>query len=242
MHDLHMRVLMRRVTRVLVALTLTAGGTAGAQEAPAAAERIQRGLPAESAERILRLIDGARARGLPAVVLERRALELMAKHVRPGLLERELEAHAARLAASREALAGAGIVSPSSDEVAAAAIAIGKGADERSIADVSRSARPGRSLVVPLTVLASLLDRGLPVGEALSRLQAVPERGPGAPGQGGLDIAGAAAGGARGRGGPPAFVPIPGRNVPRPVDPADGGGPSDRPPSGPPEKWPSGPP
>ena len=156
-----------------------------------------------------------------------------ARPLRPHqALERAIEAHARRLAASREALARAGVANPDADEVAAAVVAIGKGADEPSIAELARSAGPGRSLAVPLTVLGALLDRGLPVGEALARLETWPRRGPEAPGAVGLDIAGTALNGARGRGGPPAWVPIPGGNIPHPMDPVDPEGPPNGPPPG----------
>jgi hypothetical protein len=226
---------MQRTAHVLVAIALIAG-PAAAQDVTDVAERLRNHLPARVADEVLQRIAEARAQGLPAAVLEHGALELVAKEVPAGAVARSVDAQARGLAAASDALARAGVPAPTPDEVEAGADAMARGVDGQGVAQMARAALSGQSLAVPLIVLASLIDRGLPSDAALTRvrdrLQArasvteltdasapVAAGRPATPGAVGLGIADAASAGARGRAGPPVGVPAPGNDVPRPVDP-----------------------
>ena len=74
-------------------------------QAASPAEQITSTLPADVARRVLASIADARARGLPADVLARRALELSAKGVPPAGIETAVADETADLAAARDALA-----------------------------------------------------------------------------------------------------------------------------------------
>lgn len=141
-------------------------------QAASPAEQITRALPADVARRVLAGIADARARGLPADVLARRALELSAKGVPPGSIETAVEDETADLAAARDALAAGGRPGATDDELDAAGTALGKGVDGHQVSQLARSAPSGRSLAVPLLVISSLVDRGLPSDEALRRVLA----------------------------------------------------------------------
>lgn len=143
----------------------------GAQATSAETE-VTRALPADMAQRILSRVADARARGLPADVLARRALELSAKGVPAGGIETAVAEEAAALTAGRAALDAGGRREATEDEVDAAGTALGKGVDGHEVSELARSAPAGRSLAVPLFVISSLVDRGLPSDEALHRVLA----------------------------------------------------------------------
>jgi hypothetical protein len=157
---------------VLVAI-LAAGSTASAQTpAHDPSEQLRAVLPADVADRVLAKIADARARQLPAAALEHRANELVAKGARPDDVERGVTRYADQLGSAQAALAQGGRTHPSDDETEAAASVIGKGVDGASVSALAQSAPSGRSLAVPLYVLSSLQDRGLPSDQALARVQA----------------------------------------------------------------------
>src|SRR5688500_4226616 len=131
--------------------------------------RLKQVLPADVAERVLARIAEARARQLPAEALENRALKFAAKGVAPLDIERSLSEQAERMNTARGALAGARASQPRGDEIEAGAEAIRKGVDGAAIAELAKSA-PRRSMAVPLFVIGSLADRGLPTNEALQLL------------------------------------------------------------------------
>jgi hypothetical protein len=132
--------------------------------------RLREVLPADVAQRVLARIADARARQLPAQALENRALKFAAKGVDPKDIERSVNEQAARMELARIALSsGRGSV-PAGDEVEAGAEAMRKGVDAPSVSLLAKSAPSGRSLAVPLFVIGSLTDRGLPSEEALRRV------------------------------------------------------------------------
>src|SRR5260221_10037537 len=149
---------MQRTAHVVVAIALIAG-PAAAQDVTDVAERLRNHLPARVADEVLRRIGEARAQGLPASVLERRALELVAKEVPAGAVARSIDAQARGLATASDALARAGVPAPSPDEIEAGAAAMTRGVDGQGVAQIARAAPSGQSLAVPLFVLASLIDR-----------------------------------------------------------------------------------
>lgn len=155
------------------ALTVTSGGGLGAQ-APAAdpSARLRDVLPADVAERVLAVIAKARARDLPAAALENRALKFAARGVVPRDIERSVAAHAERLGEAKGALEAGRGRKPTGDEVEAGAEAIRQGVDGAGVSALAKQAPSGRSLVMPLYVIGSLVDRGLPSDEALARVLA----------------------------------------------------------------------
>jgi hypothetical protein len=134
--------------------------------------RLREVLPADVAQRVLARIADARARQLPAQALENRALKFAAKGVDPQDIERSVNEQAQRMEIARIALSsGRGSV-PAGDEVEAGAEAMRKGVDAPSVSLLAKRAPSGRSLAVPLFVIGSLADRGLPSDEALQRVLA----------------------------------------------------------------------
>jgi hypothetical protein len=154
------------------ALTALAAGMLSAQ-APAAdpSARLREVLPAAVAERVLAVIAEARARELPAAALENRALKFAARGIVPRDIERSVVEHAERLERAKGALERGRGTQPTGDEVEAAAEAIRQGVDGAAVSALAKSAPTGRSLVLPLYVIGSLVDRGLPSDEALARVR-----------------------------------------------------------------------
>ena len=134
--------------------------------------RLREVLPADVAERVIATVTAARERGLPSQALENRALKYAARGVAPELIERSVAEHATRMDRAQAALAGArGGLRPGGDEVDAAAEAMRMGVDGAGVSALAKSAPSGRSLVVPLFVVGSLVDRGLPSDEAIARVR-----------------------------------------------------------------------
>lgn len=155
------------------ALSASTGVNAHGQ-APEAdpSERLRQVLPSDVAERVLSRIAAARAQQLPAEALEQRALKFAARGVAPSNIERSVAEQADRMVQARSALQRARPQQPSGDEVEAGAEALRVGVDGAAVAELAASAPSGRSLAVPLYVVGSLVARGLPSDEALSRVQA----------------------------------------------------------------------
>jgi len=202
--------------------------------------RLQEVLPAATFERVSATIAAARADGLPTQPLENRALKFAARGVPAEQIERAVVQHAERMQQARTAFgAGRTETRPSGDELDAAAEAMRLGVDGAAVSALAKSAPSGRSLAVPLFVVGSLVERGLPSDQALARvrdrlqarasdaeLEAMAPRGSnrpeGAPPRGGARGERAA----RGPGGPggPGGVGAPGgQGGMRPGVPANGG-------------------
>jgi hypothetical protein len=164
------------VLAVLAALMLGAAAQVGAQ-APAGqshaydpSARLREVLPPDVADRVLAKIAEARSRGLPAQALERTALKGAAREVPPADIERAVDAQAERLERSQQALSRAHGGHPSDEEIEAGAEAVRHGVDGKSLSQLASSAPSGRSLVVPLHVLGSLVERGLPCTDAINKV------------------------------------------------------------------------
>lgn len=133
--------------------------------------RLREVLPADVADRVIARIAAARAVELPTQALENRALKFAARGVVPAEIERAVDAHASRLAASRDAIRGGRPAKlPESDEIEAGAEALRQGVDGTAVSELAKSAPSGRSLAVPLFVIGSLVERGLPSDAALARV------------------------------------------------------------------------
>ena len=164
-----------RFTRTLAALAaataLSASALAAQTPAKDPSARLKEVLPADVADRVHAPIAKARARELPAAALEHRALKFAAKGVAPKDIERSVADQADRMEKAKVALDSRRGTKPSGDEIDAGAEAMRKGVDGADISAMAKSAPSGRSLVVPLDVIGSLIDRGLPSAEALKRVQ-----------------------------------------------------------------------
>lgn len=152
--------------------TVLALSEAGAQT-PAAdpSERLRAVLPADVAERVLAKIAAARAVELPAQAIENRALKFASRGVPAADIERSVNEHAARLQQARDALERGRGGGASGDEIEAGSEAMRKGVDGNQVSELAKTAPAGRSLAVPLFVIGSLIDRGLPADDALSRVE-----------------------------------------------------------------------
>lgn len=220
--------------RMIGLSVVIASGVAGAQT-PAydPSARLREVLPADVAQQVLATIADARARELPARALEQRALKFAAKGVEPKLIAQSIDQQKLRMEKARDALDNSR--RPSYDEIEAGAEAIRQGVDGTAVSELAKNAPSGRSLAVPLFVIGSLVDRGLPSDEALSRvlarlearasdadLEKIPE-GLGAsnsnrPASAGRpDNPGKALGTTKTRGGPPAGVPANGGKGAKPT-------------------------
>jgi hypothetical protein len=153
-------------------LTVIVAGGLGAQ-APAAdpSARLREVLPADVAARVLAVIAEARARELPAAALENRALKFAARGVVPRDIEHSVAAHAERLDAAKGALVAGRNRKPSGEEVEAGAEALRQGVDGAAVSALAKDAPSGRSLALPLYVIGSLVNRGLPSDDALALVQ-----------------------------------------------------------------------
>ena len=134
--------------------------------------RLREVLPADVAQRVLARIADARAHQLPAEALENRALKFAAKGVDPRSIERSVNEQALRMESAKSALASGRGSNPAGDEIEAGAEAMRKGVDGPSVASFAKSAPRNRSLAVPLFVIGSLADHGLPVDQALKQVLA----------------------------------------------------------------------
>ena len=156
---------------MLVALMLTATTTLHAQTpAHDPSARLSELLPPDVAERVLARIADARARELPARALEHRAVELAAKGASGAEVERRVDALAGAMDRARSAISSGRGRAATADEVSAGADAIVRGVDGEAVSQLAASAPSGRSLVVPLHVISSLMSRGLPADEAIARV------------------------------------------------------------------------
>ena len=161
---------MRKIFNLAFALTVFASTASSQIAAKDGSSRLREVLPPDVAQRVIALIADARAQQLPADALENRALKFAAKGVDPKAIERSVGEQAERMAAARNSLAQGRQSPPAGDEIEAGAEAIRKGIDGQAISLLAKNAPAGRSLAVPLFVIGSLTDRGLPSDEALNRV------------------------------------------------------------------------
>lgn len=171
--------------------------------------RLREVLPADVVERVLARIAEARARELPAQAIENRVLKFAARGVAPADIEQSVVRQVERMSNAKGLLERARPTDrPSADEIDAGGEALRQGVDGAAVSELAKSAPSGRSLAVPLFVIGSLVERGLPSDEALARVRdrmlarasdaelegMTPSRNPaaGSAGQVGLDRAGAA--------------------------------------------------
>lgn len=153
--------------------TVMAASTLGAQ-AVDPATRLREVLPPAVAEQVLATIAQARDGQLPpaaVTALENRALKFASRGVAPEQVARAIAEHASRMQAARGAIETGRGVAAAGDEIDAGAEAMRQGVDGSAVSSLAKSAPSGRSLAVPLFVVGSLVERGLPADQALSRVQ-----------------------------------------------------------------------
>lgn len=155
---------------MLVGVTSGMLGAANAQT-PDAAARLRQVLPADIAAHVIATIAQARTRGLPGDALENRALKFAAKGVDGASIDRAISEQADRMERVRSALQSARGRKPADDEIEAGAEAMRKGIDGARVAELAKSAPGDRSLAVPLYVIGSLRDQGLPSDSAVRRVE-----------------------------------------------------------------------
>jgi hypothetical protein len=153
-----------------IALIWSSAPLAAQTPAKDPSERLREVLPADVAERVLAKISEARARELPAVALEHRALKFAAKGVEPRDIERSVAEHAERMDQARSALEAPRGRRANDEEIEAGAELMRRGVGDAELSELAATAPSGRSLAVPLYVIGSLIDRGLPSDEALQRV------------------------------------------------------------------------
>src|SRR5262249_39469745 len=127
-------------------------------------------LPSQAGEELIRQLDLARQRGLPSAALEQRALELSLKGLPAEVIVRAVATSAGRLDSARTALNPARAAKAIAGEMDAGAVALEKGRSGSALSDFARSAPTGRSLAVPLLIVASLVDQGVSVDRAVGRV------------------------------------------------------------------------
>lgn len=167
-----------RALRVTLGVLMMVGARmteAGAQT-PAAdpSARLREVLPADVAARVLATIADARSRQLPATAvaaLENRALKYAARGVAPADVERAVRAHAGRMHEARAAIESGRGAPAAGDEIDAGAEAMRQGVDGAAVSALAKAAPSGRSLTVPLFVVGSMVERGLPADQALARVR-----------------------------------------------------------------------
>lgn len=133
-------------------------------------DRLREVLPADVAAHVLATIADARAHNLPAQALQQRALKFAAKGVKPADIQKSVDEQAARMTLAKNAISRGRGRPADSTEIEAGAEAMRQGVDGSKVSELAKSAPSGRSLAVPLFVLGSLTDRGLPSDEALQRV------------------------------------------------------------------------
>ncbi len=127
-------------------------------------------LPAEIAQRVLRLASDARSHRLPGAAIESAALEMRAKGASPKLVERRVTVFARMLADAQAAMTLARDTAPTDAEITAAAASLARGVTPAALHDFVARAPRERSLALPLFVVSSLVDRGLAPRDALQRV------------------------------------------------------------------------
>jgi hypothetical protein len=147
----------------LLALFALLGLAVGVSIHPARAadERLAKRLDSATAATVDRIVNEARAAGLPADPLVATALEGASRHASSHRIVSAVRRQLAELAGARGALRG----DATEPEIVAGAAALRAGVPADTIARL-RTLRPHQALVVPLVVLADLVTRGVPVAIA----------------------------------------------------------------------------
>lgn len=166
-----------RPMRILVSgilLALAAAPAAGQQE-DSRLERIRAELQAATVQQIEARIAEARAEGLPVEVLLDKAVEGIAKHVPGPRIAGAVDQLAQELGQARALLVDG--VPPAPADVAAVADALRRGVPQQAIQRITERAGPGEPVALAVHTMGDLLDRGVPVQQAVAVMEAWRYRG-----------------------------------------------------------------
>ena len=159
---------MKRSGILAIALLLALAAPARADTDP----RLKARLDPETAALVSQIVSQAQASGLPTEPLVAKALEGASKNAAGPRIAAAVRQYAQALAASREARGAASREA----EIGVGAGALLAGVPADSLARL-RAALPGRSLVVPLVVMADLLARRVPAPTASNAILAASRAG-----------------------------------------------------------------
>jgi len=157
---------MKRVTYMLTAALLPV--SVAAQQDPT--ERLSEVLPPEVAAQVLEQMDIASDRELPVQAVANLVLEGVAKGRSGAEVLAAVEHLVGDMGAAQDALQAAGRA-PAQGEVEAATAAMRMGVDGAEISALASAQPSSRTLAVPLLVIGSLAERGLPSDEALAAVR-----------------------------------------------------------------------
>jgi hypothetical protein len=151
-------------------LTILAGVILPSALAAQGDPRLQRVDPDARAE-VARVIDSLHAVGVPAEPLIDKALEGTAKHASAALIAAAVRGWGSQLATSRATLGPRA----DTDEVIAGGSALRGGVSATVLAQIAES-RPGKDMLLPLTILGELIRLGMPVDSAAAAVLRVSQR------------------------------------------------------------------
>ncbi len=161
-------------------LLLAAGALAAPRTLSAQADgglaRARAALSATAGAELATAVDQARGEGLPTEPLVDKALEGIAKHVPPERIIAVVRSLHTQLMEARAVLATNAATPPQPDAIAGVADALRRGVPEAALRDLA-SAGDGAGIAIESHVLADLLERGVPVKDAVDVLAAWRARG-----------------------------------------------------------------
>lgn len=161
-------------TGVLLALTV-AVMPLSAQDVDPRMERIRSQLPQGAVEQIEARIQAARSEGLPVEPLLDKAVEGIAKRVPAPRITGAVDELARELGRARQLLADG--VPPAPTDVAAVADAMRRGVPDEAIRKVAHGAPSGEPVALAVHTMGDLMDRGVPVDQAVAVMEAWRGRG-----------------------------------------------------------------
>lgn len=168
-----------RIAALLLAigLAMNAGPAAGQQSPDPRLERIRAELPADAVQQIERQLQRARDRRLPLEPLLDKAVEGMAKGVPGGRIAGAIAQLGTQLAQARDLL-GTGATPPAAD-ITAVADALLRGVPDHAVRRIAERAAPEGLIALEVHTVGDLMDRGVPVEQALAAVEAWRVRGDG---------------------------------------------------------------
>jgi hypothetical protein len=134
--------------------------------------RAPSGFSAEGAAKLNAMYAEAKSHQVPREPMAQRVAEGRAKGASEAAIIASTGRVKTRLEASQDAMRSAGRTHPTDAETARGASAMERGVTKAQLQTIAKSSNGDRSLVVAFDVLATLADRGVPVGQAVAQVQA----------------------------------------------------------------------
>lgn len=134
--------------------------------------RAPSGFSAEGAAKLNAMYAEAKSHQVPREPMAQRVAEGRAKGASEAAIIASTGRVKTRLEASQDAMRSAGRTHPTDAETARGASAMERGVTKAQLQTIAKSSNSDRSLVVAFDVLATLADRGVPVGQAVAQVQA----------------------------------------------------------------------